>query len=110
MVMKSYVLEFSIPANSPWARYASLFTPAGISRTVREVRIWFGATSGARIRFYWETEYLFEVTAEVWNKYIIPYEVDWAIPAGTGIFVEGANSTASAVAVKIELIVEEVRA
>jgi len=110
MVMKSYVLEFTIPANSPWARYAALFTPAGLSRVVREIRIWFSLIPGPRIRFYWETEYLFEIVGEVWNNYMLPYSADWSVPAGTGLFVEGANSANSPCTVKIELIVEEARA
>jgi len=110
MTIKSYVLTFSVPASTSWARYATLTTPAGITRTVREIRLHFSATSGVQLRFYWETEYLSGIVAEVWNKYPIPYSADWAIPAGTSLHVEAANSTASAATVIIEIIVEEARA
>ena len=110
MVMKTYVKTVTTKANTTWTRLDSLTTPAGVRRTLRELRLHFSATSGVRIRLLWETEYIAEITAEVWNKYPIPYSFDLEIPAGTALFIEGANNTASDAVITLEFIVEETRA
>jgi hypothetical protein len=110
MVVKTYVKTVTAKANTTWTRLDSLTTPAGMRRILRELRLYFSATSGVQIRLYWETEYITQITAEVWNKYPIPYSFDLEIPPGTSLFIEGANSTSSDATVTLELIVEETRA
>jgi hypothetical protein len=110
VTVKSYTLSFTISASSTWSRLATLTTPAGVTRKALELRVYFSASSGASIRYYVETEYIGQINAETWNKYIIPYPIDITIPAGKTFAVEGANSNASAVTVIIELIVDETTA
>ena len=110
MVVKIYTKTVTVGANTSYTRLDQLVTPTGVRRTLRELRLYFSATSGVKIRLLWETEHIAEITAEAWNKYPIPYSFDLEIPAGTGIYIEGANSTASAATVILEFIVEETRA
>ena len=110
MTVKSYTLSFTIPASSTWTRLATLTTPAGVTRKALELRVYFSANAGASIRYYVETEYIGQVNAEVWNKYIIPYSVDVTIPSGKTFAVEGANSNSTAVTVIVELVVDETTA
>ena len=110
MTMKVYPVTFTIAAGAGWTRLASLPTPTGYSRVLRELRLYFGATSGVKIRLYFETEPIAEISAEVWNKYILPYYFDTSVSAGKSLYFEGANSTASAVTVIAECVVEETTA
>jgi hypothetical protein len=107
MVIKVYRKTVTIPANAAWTRLDYLNTPTGVRRRLVELRAYWSATSGAALRLYWETEFVAELTPEVWNKYAIPYSFDLEVPAGTSIFIEGTNSTASAVTVTLEFIVDE---
>jgi len=110
MVVKVYKVTYTIPAGAGWTRFQSLSTPTGYTRTVRELRIYFSAASGAAIRIYYETEFIAEVSAEVWNKYALPYYMDLVVPAGRSLYFEGQNSGTSPVTVIIEVVVEEAAA
>jgi len=110
MVMKVYVRTVTLGANTSYTRLDALVTPTGVRRILRELRLYFSATSGLKLRLLWETEFIAEITSEVWNKYPIPYSFDLEIPAGTGLYIEGANSTSSTATVTLEFIVEETRA
>jgi hypothetical protein len=109
MVIKVYRKTVTISANTSWTRLDYLNTPTGYRRVLRELRAYWSATSGAYLRLYWETEFVAELAPEVWNKYTIPYSFDLEVPAGTSIYIEGMNSTASAITVTLEFIVEETR-
>ena len=110
MVIKVYRKTVTIKANTSWTRLDSLNTPTGFHRRLVELRAHWSATSGAALRLYWEIEFIAELTPEVWNKYPIPYSFDVEVPAGTSIFIEGMNSTASDVTVILEFVVDERRA
>lgn len=109
MVMKVYTISVTVPAGSTRTRLSYLTTPAGVRRTLRELRAYFSNTSGVQIYLYWETEYIAQINAEVWNKYGIPYSFDLDIPAGTGIYIEGASTASTNTTVILELVVEETR-
>jgi len=106
-VIKTYYVEFTIPAGSAWRRLQSLITPAGKTRKVLEVRPYFSAGGDARIRIYHETELVYEISPDVDSTFKLPYPGDVTVPAGTGLYFEGMNSTASNVTVKVELVVDE---
>jgi hypothetical protein len=110
MVTKVYTLNVTVPAGAKRTRLSYLTTPAGIRRTLRELRAYFSNTSGVQIYLYWETEYIAQINAEVWNKYPIPYSFDLEIPAGTGVYIEGASTATTDTTVILELVVEETRA
>ena len=110
MTVKVYTVSYTIPAGASWTRLQSLSTPTGYTRTVRELRIYFSAASGAAIRIFFETEFVAEINAEVWNKYMLPYFMDLVVPAGRTVYFEGKNSGANPVTVILELVVEEATA
>jgi len=108
MTIKVYRKTFTIPASSTWSRQSdSLPTPAGYNRILREVRLYFSVGSGAYLRLYVENEIIAEISAEVWNKYQLPYFLDTHIPAGKALYFETSNSNTTSVTLTVECIVEE---
>ncbi|MCI4409221.1 MAG: hypothetical protein JHC26_09025 [Thermofilum sp.] len=111
MTIKVYRKTFTINASSTWTRQSdSLPTPAGYNRVLREVRLSFSATSNAYLRLYVENEMIAEISAEVWNKYMLPYYFDTQIPTGKSLYFETSNSNSSNVTLTVECIVEETTA
>jgi hypothetical protein len=111
MTIKVYRKTFTIKASSTWARQSeSLPTPAGYSRVLREVRLYFSASANASVRLYVENEMIAEISAEVWNKYQIPYFLDAQIPAGKALYFETANANTTNVTLTVECVVEETTA
>ena len=110
MVVKVYTISVTVPAGAKRTRLGYLTTPAGVRRTLRELRAYFSNASGVQLFLYWETEYIAQLNAEVWNKYPIPYSFDLEIPAGTGLYIEGASTATTDTTVILELVAEETRA
>lgn len=111
MTIKVYRKTFTINASSTWTRQSdALSTPAGYNRTLREVRLYFSASSNTYLRLYVENEMIAEISAEVWNKYMLPYYFDTQIPAGKSLYFETSNSNSSSVTLTVECIVEETTA
>ncbi|MEM3895566.1 hypothetical protein [Thermofilum sp.] len=111
MTIKVYRKTFTISPSSTWTRQSdSLPTPAGYNRVLREVRLYFSGASNAYVRLYVENEMVAEISAEVWNKYQLPYFLDAQIPAGKALYFETSNSNTSSVTLTVECIVEETTA
>jgi hypothetical protein len=111
MTIKVYRKTYTVTASSTWTRQSdALSTPTGYNRILRELRLYFSATSGVAVRIYVETELIAEITAEVWNKYMLPYYFDVQVPAGKSIYFETSNANASNVTVIAECVVEETTA
>ena len=111
MTIKVYRKTFTINASSTWARQTeSLPTPAGYSRVLREIRLYFSDTANAYLRLYVENDMIAEISAEVWSKCQLPYFLDAQIPAGKALYFETSNSNTSSVTLTVECIVEETTA
>ena len=110
MVLKVYKLSGTIAAGSSWSEIDKLTTPTGVTRRVKEIRVYFSAVGNVKIRLYHMTEYLAEIDSRV-NDYLkLPYPADVEIRAGEWLTLEGSNSESSDVTVIVELIVDETTA
>ena len=110
MPIKSYILEGTIKAGASWTQLDTLSTPSGKKRHFIEARVYFSASSDAKIRLNQETDVIHEISAEVASSIKYPYPMDLKFEEGQRLILEGMNAGASDVTVKVEVICEESKA
>jgi hypothetical protein len=111
MVLMTYVLMGSVAAGAVNSEIDKLACPAGVTRTIQEVRYYCSLPADTRVQLLLGTEVIYTFEAQVNDYYKLPYPGNLKMTTGDELRLVCTNrNTTTASTVKVEIVVEETRA
>ena len=111
MVLKVYNLKGTVTKGSVNTYIASLVTPAGVTRTMQEVRYYCSLPADVEAQLLLSTEVIYDLEGQVNDTYKLPYPANLTLREGDELRLVCTNrNTTTDATIKVELIVEETKA